>query len=289
MKIEKYIRIIPLLIMICFISLTAQAQYGGGTGEPNDPYLIYTDEQINSIGTEPNDWDKHFKLMADIDLLACSGACFNIIGTDEKPFMGVFDGDGHAISSFAFASEIDYVGIFGYVDDPNAHIRNLVIIDPNVDSGKGNYVGSLAGWLGEGTIKNCHAKGGSISGGSYVGGLVGNHGDKYTSSYFPFSLIIDCSSTTNVSGNHDVGGLAGYMRPGSRIADCHATGSVSGAEKSSRLGGLVGGNNLGTIERCYATGNVSAGNINGNLGGLVGSYTNGCISGCYATGWISGG
>jgi hypothetical protein len=44
------------------------AKYGGGTGEPNDPYLIYTTEQMNTISIDPNDWDKHLRLMADIDL-----------------------------------------------------------------------------------------------------------------------------------------------------------------------------------------------------------------------------
>ena len=39
-----------LLVMLCFSGLTAQAQYGGGSGEPNDPYLIYTAEQMNTIG-----------------------------------------------------------------------------------------------------------------------------------------------------------------------------------------------------------------------------------------------
>ena len=33
---------IPLLIAVCFVSFPAQAQYGCGTGEPNEPYLIYT-------------------------------------------------------------------------------------------------------------------------------------------------------------------------------------------------------------------------------------------------------
>jgi len=33
------------------------AKYGGGTGEPNDPYLIYTAEQLDDIGAEPNDWE----------------------------------------------------------------------------------------------------------------------------------------------------------------------------------------------------------------------------------------
>ena len=43
----------------------AQAKYSGGTGEPNDPYRIYTAEQMNAIGANPNDWDKHFKLIAE--------------------------------------------------------------------------------------------------------------------------------------------------------------------------------------------------------------------------------
>ena len=50
----------------------ADAQYGGGAGEPNDPYLVYSAEHLNAIGVEANDWDKHFQLMADIDLSDCS-------------------------------------------------------------------------------------------------------------------------------------------------------------------------------------------------------------------------
>ncbi|NIQ74213.1 MAG: hypothetical protein GWN80_01420, partial [Gammaproteobacteria bacterium] len=42
--------------------------YGGGSGEPNDPYLIYTAEQLNTIGLVPCHLDKHFLLCADIDL-----------------------------------------------------------------------------------------------------------------------------------------------------------------------------------------------------------------------------
>ena len=39
-----------LFVMLGFFSLSTQAQYGGGTGELNDPYLIYTAEQMNEIG-----------------------------------------------------------------------------------------------------------------------------------------------------------------------------------------------------------------------------------------------
>jgi hypothetical protein len=42
--------------------------YGGGSGEPNDPYLIYTAEQLNTIGSVLCHLDKHFRLCANIDL-----------------------------------------------------------------------------------------------------------------------------------------------------------------------------------------------------------------------------
>ena len=42
---SRILRTILLLIAVCFVSFPAHAKYGGGTGEPNDPYLIYTAEQ----------------------------------------------------------------------------------------------------------------------------------------------------------------------------------------------------------------------------------------------------
>ena len=56
------------LAMLYFSIPAAQAQYGGGSGTAEDPYLIYTAEQLNEVGANQDDWDKHFKLMADVDL-----------------------------------------------------------------------------------------------------------------------------------------------------------------------------------------------------------------------------
>lgn len=72
------------LMCVLFLSWPAHAKYGGGTGEPNDPYLIYTAEQMNTIGADLDDWDKHFKLMADIDLSGYTGTDFNIIGIGNR-------------------------------------------------------------------------------------------------------------------------------------------------------------------------------------------------------------
>ena len=55
-------------LIVCLCVSPIHAQYAGGRGEPNDPYLIQTAEQMKALGDEPNDWGKHFKLTADIDL-----------------------------------------------------------------------------------------------------------------------------------------------------------------------------------------------------------------------------
>jgi hypothetical protein len=98
--------------------------YGGGTGEPNDPYLIYTSAQMNAIGAIPNDWDRHFRLMADIDLSAYTGTRFNIIGLDiDHCFTGVFDGNGHTISNFTYSGGGDFS------DSLMVQVRRLKIWD----------------------------------------------------------------------------------------------------------------------------------------------------------------
>jgi hypothetical protein len=167
-------------------------KYGGGTGEPNDPYLIYTAKHLNAIGAEPNDWDKHFELMADIDLSEYSGDEFNIIGERYNesgwivhPFTGIFDGNEKKISNFSYAStDTNYIGLFGYVGAwwKEAVIKDLGLIGPNVDAGTGSYVGSLVGDINKGTITGCYAQGGSISGRDSVGGLVGYSGGNITAS-----------------------------------------------------------------------------------------------------------
>ncbi|MHC4559855.1 MAG: GLUG motif-containing protein [Planctomycetota bacterium] len=279
----RILRTIPLLIAVCFVSFPAKAQYGGGTGEPNDPYLIYTAEQMNAIGAEPNDWDKHFKLMTDINLSAFTGTDFNIIGNESMAFTGVFDGNGHTISNFSYIStDTDYIGLFGCVDSENAEIRSLGLNDPNIDAGTGDYVGSLAGWLVEGTITNCYVVGGRISGNSNVGGLVGRKA-KYGESG---GTITNCYSTGRVSGNLSVGGLVGY-NVGGTITNCYATASVTGGDYSMDLGGLCGGNR-GTISECYATGSVTAGGYSVDIGGLCGGNL-GTISHCYAISSVTGG
>jgi hypothetical protein len=301
---------ITLLITIFSLSLPAYAQYSGGTGEPNDPYLIYTAEQMNAIGSNESDWDKHFKLMADIDLRSYTETDFNIIGyyrswSDSKPFKGVFDGNGKRISNFNYTStERSYIGLFGYIDGFNAEIKDLGLIDPNVDAGTGGIIGSLAGSSEKGFITNCYAEGCTVSGHSVVGGLVGQSGSVFDMRNS--TTITNCSTTGTVLGFQNVGGLVGDNEGGTiinctssasvgrttlvgglvgsslgTIVDSYATGDVAGYDTA---GGLVGENN-GTITNCYATGSVLGAT---NIGGLVGTINDATITNCYSTGSVLG-
>ncbi len=261
------------------------AKYGGGKGEQNNPYLIYTPEHINTIGLYADDWDKHFKLMADIDMSAYQGTSYNIIGTAyydfskgyaalvEVPFKGVFDGDNHTISNLCYEwYEANRTGLFGYIYDFNAEITNLILIDPNINAGVGDEVGAIAGFLERGTISNCHVVSGKISGDGDIGGLVGLNG----------GTISGSSSSADISGHSSVGGLIG--RSFGNIYKCCSSGSVQAYQ---RVGGLVGyfDTSKSTIENCYATGNVSGDN---QIGGLIGWNYNGTILNCYAAGNVAG-
>lgn len=271
---------ILLTITIFSLSLPVHAKYNGGTGESNNPYLIFTPEQMNEIGLHEEDWDKQFKLIADIDLSAYKGSTFNIIGTlgsrltPAKPFTGVFDGNEHVIWNFTYTAEgHSYIGFFRYINGPNAEIRNLGLIDPNVTGKECSYVGSLVGFLGSGTITNCYVKDGIISGDNEIGGLVGINSGTIT-----HCSVKDCT----VSGDREIGGLVGQSSNGT-VTDCCCTGTVGG---NNSIGGLIGSNtDQGTVMNSSCTIIVIGSE---SVGGLVGHNGYGIIKDCYSDSSVDG-
>ncbi|MHC4648578.1 MAG: GLUG motif-containing protein [Planctomycetota bacterium] len=291
----KMLRTALIVLGLLVLVSAAQAKYSGGSGTEGDPYQISTPNDMNAIGADPCDWDKHFLLTADIDLGAYAGEMFNIIGDyPDNPFTGVFDGNGHTISNFTYGpATTSSVGIFGYVNDVNTEIKDLGLVDPNVDGGTDrSWIGSLAGWIeGGATISNCYVEGGSVCGKFNIGGLVGELDTPGG------GTVSNCYATCNVTGSQfGIGGLVGKIESGSggTITNCYATGTVTGNGTfpvDCGVGGLVGSNHGGTITESYATGTVSqsAGESLGRTGGLVGSNETGdAITNCYATGSVSG-
>lgn len=255
-------RLMTASVLVVLVGFAYGREYGGlGTAE--QPFLIYTAEEMNDIGNNYEDWDKHFLLENDINLADYTGVQFNIIGSIATKFSGVFDGNGHTISNFTYDPPFDdFVGIFRELEGNNAEIKDLGLIDPNVKAGTGprGWTGALVGRLGSyghSRISRCYVEGGSVSGGYEVGGLVGENHD---------GTISECYATCQVSGtNSDVGGLVGENANNGIIHNCYATGSVEG---DYYTGGLVGSSSGGTITNCYSTGRVTGGH---DYGGLVGS------------------
>jgi len=272
---------IALLIAICVLAFPVEAKYGGGTGEPNDPYLIYTPGQLNAVGASPNDWDKHFKLMADIDLSEYSDGEFNIIGRlssgPKKPFVGLFDGNGHTISNFTWRSDgensIGFFGcvgrpdgFFGYGGDHEPEIRNLGLLSPRIDARSGCYVGALVGFLCRARVVACYVQDADVAGSGDVGGLVGLASGVLSTSY----------STGSVLGETSVGGLTGYNED--CILSCYSHASVRCEQYG---GGLVGSTFYeSTIVNCYAVGAVSG---HDHVGGLTGDGAGSTVNCCWDT------
>jgi hypothetical protein len=303
---SRILRTVLLLITVFFLSLPAKAQYGGGSGEPNDPYQIATAEDLMLLGESTEDYDKHFILTADIDLSSFSGTDFNIIGISEwDAFAGVFDGGGHVISNFTYDSnDTDHVGLFGFVRGKNALIKDLGLIDPNIDARNSYGVAPLVSWVKDGAaIRNCYVEEGNVAGKTIVGGLVAGNENAYVMNCYAagtvsgsgpeswpsgisnlvgvnHGTISDCSSAGNVTGIKHVGGLVGINRYYGTITNSYSSSMVTGA---NYVGGLIG-HNENVVIQCYAMGSVTGERI---VGGLIG-VNRGRITNCYSTGSVSG-
>ncbi len=290
---SRALQAIPFLIAVCFVSFPAQAQYSGGTGDPNDPYQIATAEDLMLLGETPEDYDKHFIMTADIDLdpnlpgrkvfdravIApdADDATWQFEGTS---FTGIFDGNGHTISHLAIEG-VSHLGLFGKLDY-EASISNLgmEVVDIN---GVGEYVGGLVGRNGgyggslregiKSTVSNSYSTG-RVTGVDNVGGLVGSIGTG--------ASVSNSYSICSIRGIHNVGGLAGEQSEGRITASC-STGIVEG---KIDVGGLVGYRNAGELNNSYSSGAVTG---EENVGGLVGRAYNGAnISDSYSTGSVTG-
>ena len=253
-----------VIAFLILLTPTVQAQYGGGSGTTQDPYQIFTADQLNAIGLNEQDWDKHFLMMNDIDLSVIDDKAYNVIGNNlNMPFTGVFDGGGFRVLNFTYKSgNRDLTGLFGLVGqwngDEAGEIRDLGLIDVNLNTGSGSLVGALAGWLARGEIARCHVSGGRIlNRGNFSGGLIGvNSG-----------LMDECFAEIAVDGSREVGGLAGTNESGGIIRNCYATGRVRG---TFFVGGLVGDTrDTSLVDTCYAAGVVRGGSVD-FAGGLVG-------------------
>jgi len=287
----------------CTGALLANAPFANGDGSTANPYGICTLAQLNDVRGAY--LSKSFVLLADIDAGATDpsnaanrgspwdngglgwapiGSCGtdNVCNTsDDSAFTGVFHGSGHAISRlYVDRPNDDGVGLFGVVTGSSTAIEEVAVTDVHVTGH--DEVGAVVGRL-LANIDRCGASGtvaGSPSGTGGVGGLVGMVGVSGGPS--ATRTITRSSSSVNVSGADNVGGLAGWLEWGAKVEESFATGTVSGRDQ---VGGLVGYMYECTIDNAYGLGAVTGRNC---VGGLEGSLDFSTVSDCYARGDVTG-
>ena len=258
-----------------FLIWQVGAEFAGGSGTPEDPYLIATADQLYNVR---NHLDKHFGQIADLDLSGYrSGSGWAPIGTSADTFTGTYNGDGHTIGNLfikqAGASNVRIpAGLFGYTG-AGAEICNLEL--KSVDVTGCYYVGSLVG-NNSGGITNVSVSG-KVTGEWDTGGLVGLNKGTIIGSAFTGAV----TGTKKIEYGDWIGGLVGYNL--GAITNCWADATV--VSEGDNVGGLVGESlTAGIITRSCSAGTVTADDY---IGGLTGANS-GEITECYSLCMVKG-
>ncbi|WP_236340004.1 S-layer homology domain-containing protein [Paenibacillus plantiphilus] len=284
LKKQLAILLIVLLAGMPFLGawpLRAEAAYtfsGGGDGNPGNPYVILTAEDLDNIRGSSL-LSKHYKLGADIDLSPIAN--WVPIGTSSSPFGGNFDGGHYTISNLTIDSSADRVGLFGFAQSADAGsttttIKNMRLENVNITSrGSNANVGGLAGATEAWTTVDRVSVSGTITGKGYsAGGLTG----------ISSNIVSNSDAHVHINGDFgQAGGLTGAN--GSSVTQSYATGDVKVTGNQNKAGGLVGFKWAGGISNSYATGRIEASHPDSSVGGLIGYYGD-TITNSYASGTL---
>ena len=217
------------------------------------------------------------------------------IGTEDKPFTGVFDGNGHTLKNLNIIEEEAkegkaFIGFFGYAK--NATIKNVVFENVNltipcldIDHSQG-HIGAVAGSLeGTSTIENVTVKGDikvyatqDANGASRVAVVAG--GNSYGNVTMTNVHVI-ANEGSYLIANNNAGALAGQLQGKSVFEDCSS--NIDVTVNKFFAGGIIGlaaGDQLFT--NCHTTGNIAV--VAGRNGKAHDQYRVGGIAGGWADG-----
>lgn len=213
------------------------------------------------------------------------------IGTEDAPFMGIFDGAGYSVSGLYY-SDTDAetgrcAGLFGCLGDTgsvcdllieNSYIygayavgavcgtsygeisgcMSSAIIRSEAGTDDDGYVYGCAGGIcgkNAGTLTGCDNSG-TVFGGVMIGGICGTT-----------AAVSGCSNSGNVIGTDLVGGVCGQST--GEVSDCNNSGAVSG---STNVAGISGSASQG-ISGCTNFGNISGDSMVAGICAVQAAYS----------------
>ncbi|MCZ2258651.1 InlB B-repeat-containing protein [Sporosarcina sp. G11-34] len=242
-------------------------EYNYLTEVPNGYIGIESIEDLNKVRSGLG---AKYILMNDIDLTKETSVDGWIpIGNRDKPFTGVFDGNGYKIIGMninIISDQIVYAGLFGYIS--KAEIKGLGIVESTIlvennsiySTTSDVYVGGITGYVNQTSIIVDSYTTGSILASSlfnsYAGGLVGAAGQV---------SVIDSYNEGDVSAK-EAGGIAGKITSKlSKVGDSYNTGKITG---SNYAGGITGTFYGEEIRASFNEGTISS--SQGHAAGIAG-------------------
>ena len=219
---------------------------GGTATIHNSNDLAWAISVVNGLNKHEANPNTNFIVTADIDMAA------NIwvpIGTNNYPYTGTFDAQGHVITGVHSPLNSENMGTFGIIN--GGTVENMIV---SVDFSGGNSVnmGGVAAVVnGEGsTISNVEAAG-NITGTSTteaIGGIVAVVNPPTGTNPDPQIIgnVFSVATMTATNPETHIGGLVGDNA--ADLINSYANATMSG---SDHIGGLVS-MNKGHIENCYS-------------------------------------
>ena len=253
------------------------------------------------INEEKLESNTNIVLDGDIDLSSLSltradvSSNWKPIGTEENPFTGTFDGNGHTIKNLNIVETEAkegkaFIGFFGYAKD--ATIKNVVFENVNlnipcldIDHSQG-HIGAVAGSLeGTSTIENVTVKGDikvyatqNANGASRVAVVAG--GNSYGNVTMKNVHVI-ANEGSYLKANNNTGALAGQLQGKSVFENCSS--NIDVTVNKFFAGGIIGlaaGDQL--FVNCHTTGDIAV--VAGREGRAYDQYRVGGIAGGWADG-----
>lgn len=320
-----------------------------GQGTAESPYLIRNAADLKRLHNAVMHFDHrdiHFKQTADIDLEYASDFQGVGAGNHILEFAGVYDGGGFAIhrlkvraynvnaSGQTLEGTYNYGGLF-HIGSETSVIKNVTIAD-DCDFEFYNYSAPVIGYT-RGRVENCRNfanvpvgttniagiagrtdqtavvtgcyNAGTISGNTYVGGIVGyslgdgafcqNDGTINCASGYAGGILGVCAGNTDnclnngsVTSTKYVGGVIGSNSAGygkGSVTNCISTGLVTLVGTESTVGALIGySNGSGTIANNYYEGSINVGAGCSSLKtGITAAYTHSLVSGTAPEGFAT--
>ena len=225
-------------------------------GSEDNPYLVTDAEQLDNLAVAVNDYSEsftgdYFLLTADVT----PTSNFKGIGvyannaTLNRPFSGTFDGGNHTVRGLnvSSAASDNYLGLFGYTS--GALICNLTLAENCLVSG-GYYVGSLVGYSANTVVKNVASFATVESAYGNSGGIVGYD---ERGSYDSVLSAVTFSAPDNVSS------VYGFIGNGRTVLSVNNVWYLAEDVKGGKVNRFLTSNNLGAVLRVdTAYGNVVA-------------------------------